>query len=137
MPAGAASTALKMCHRDWQRHLGSCQLCSQSHMQAAGGICSSCPLLASASHPCKGAFPILMLPCSPAIAQPAFFTITKKGPSHTTAVLTHYTLVLALIISMGQAQPVTMSLEVPQPRWHTNYLKLLLCTMVNYYQTYK
>ena len=79
VPAGAASTVLQMRHHDWQRHLDSCLLCAESHVQAAGGTCSFCLLLASASHPCKGAFSILMLPCSPAVAQPAFFTITKEA----------------------------------------------------------
>lgn len=78
VPAGATSTDSQMCHQDWQRHLGSCLLCAVSHVQAGGCTCSS--LLASTSLPCKGAFSVLMLPCSPGIAQPAFLTIPKEAP---------------------------------------------------------
>lgn len=80
VPAGATSTDLQMCHQDWQKHLGCCLLCAASHVQAGDGTCSSLPLLAPASHPCKGAFSVILLPCSPGFPQPAFLPTTKEAP---------------------------------------------------------
>lgn len=96
-----------------------------SHMHAGGSTYSSPPLiLASASHPLKGAFSVSLLPCSPAIVQPAFLTIANRTQSHTPAILTHhsthYIPVLALIMSVGQEHHVSMLAEVPQPYLQAN-----------------
>lgn len=140
VPAGATSTDLQMCHQDWQRHLGCCLLCAASHAQAGDGTCSSLPLLAPASHPCKGAFSVILLPCSPGFPQPAFLPTTKEAP-----------------LTPQPCWPITAPITPLPCSWsylwdryslsqchlrllnHTGKsinLKLLLCTRVNYYQTY-
>lgn len=79
-------------------------------------------------------YSLALLPLPNLLSSPLQIRTQSHSPAISTHRGTHYTHVLALIMSMGQEQHVSMLAEVPQPHFCKPInLKLLLYAVVTYY----